>query len=363
MKYNLTIREIRKVLYSWEGPIVVAYSGGKDSSAVLKLVLNAVAGRPKLSRKVTVIYCDTRVENPVLDAFVKRTLRGLKVEAGICAPGLSVKILRPALHQNYFVRVIGRGYPPPTTFFRWCTKDLRIRPVQKFIRRLGRDALVVVGTRRGESSQRDRVLARAGSLSKKGPLIQRQMDGGLETHLYLPIVGYSLDDVWECLADLSVPECIDVHKLAEVYRHGGGECPMIRETNDQPCASARFGCWVCTVVRRDKSAENLLRAGYDDLNAYYDFRTWLSQIRNDLSLRCKRRRNGQVGPGPFKLEARRLILDRVRELERCAGCSLITQVEERYIRRLWDLDRASPTYMDGEDLLAMSVGSEPVLTY
>lgn len=118
MNFKSTIREISKVIFEWEGPIVVAYSGGKDSSAVLKLVFNALVAKPSLVRKVHVIYCDTKVENPILDEFVKRTLRRLKKEAAITAPNLEVKILTPALHQRYFVRIIGRGYPPPTSFFR-----------------------------------------------------------------------------------------------------------------------------------------------------------------------------------------------------------------------------------------------------
>ena len=56
---------------------------------------------------------------------------------------------------------------------------------------------------------------------------------------------------------------------------------MICDSEGPPCASARFGCWVCTVVRRDKSAENLLKAGFENLRHYYDFRSWLLQIRND----------------------------------------------------------------------------------
>ena len=120
------------------------------------------------------------------------------------------------------------------------------------------------------------------------------------------------------------------------------------ETNDQPCASARFGCWVCTVVRRDRSAENLLQSGYGHLRGYYEFRNWIPEIRNDLKFRCKRRRNGRVAPGPLTLYARRLILQRVKKLEKAIGHTLISKSEERYIRGLWKSDRRSDTYMKTE---------------
>jgi 3'-phosphoadenosine 5'-phosphosulfate sulfotransferase (PAPS reductase)/FAD synthetase len=181
------IEEIVEVLTRWVGPIVVAYSGGKDSSAVLKLAINALLRKPELAGRVTVIYCDTKVENPILDGFVKGTLRSLKAELGSLGLEIRIKILSPALHQRYFVRVIGRGYPPPTSFFRWCTKDLRIRPVQTFIREIGERPLVLVGTRRGESAQRDRIIKKAGGDLAQGPLIQKQMDGGTQTFLYLPM--------------------------------------------------------------------------------------------------------------------------------------------------------------------------------
>jgi DNA sulfur modification protein DndC len=342
------VQEVCQVLSEWRGPVIVAYSGGKDSSAVVKLVVNALLAKPELSSKITIIYCDTKVENPILDEFTKRTLKALKAELAALGLGVGVRILCPALHQRYFVRVIGRGYPPPTSFFRWCTKDLRIRPVQAFIRKMGEQSLVLVGTRRGESAQRDRVLERAGGGMKQGPVFQKQMDGGLQTVLYLPIVTFGVQEVWEALAELSVPRSIDIHELAELYRYGGGECPMVRETKDQPCASARFGCWVCTVVRRDKSAENLLKAGFDDLRAFYDFRGWLSQIRNEPKRRCNRRRNGQLAPGPFTLKTRRMMLRRVRKLEKQVGKTLISRVEERAIRSLWEIDRSSVLYREME---------------
>jgi DNA sulfur modification protein DndC len=347
MKLSSTIKEITRVISAWDGPIAVAYSGGKDSSAVLKLTYNALLLNPALANKVTLIYCDTKVENPVLDSFVKRTLKALKAEAVKNLPKLKVRILTPAIHQRYFVRVIGRGYPPPTSFFRWCTKDLRIRPVQTFVRKLGASPMIIIGTRQGESAQRDRLLARIGN-AKTGPVIQRQIDGGLATNLYLPIARYSLEDVWECIAELALPKSVDVHRLAELYKHGGGECPMVRDSNDQPCANTRFGCWVCTVVRRDKSAENLLRAGYEKLNPYYEFRRWIAEIRNDPGLRCRRRRNGQEAPGPFKLKTRRMILQKVRELEKKIGHSLISKSEERLINKLWAKDLRSLQYRTSE---------------
>jgi DNA sulfur modification protein DndC len=336
------VREISDVLENWRGPIFVAYSGGKDSSAVVKLVANALRIPRRPRKDIKFVYCDTGVENPVVSAFVLRTLKSLAREMEQVGFPKCVKILKPRLDQRFFVRVIGRGYPPPTQFFRWCTKDLRIRPVQFYLRQLGESPLVVLGTRRGESAQRDRGLQDHDGT--RGPFIRRQNDGGRNTYVYSPIVEFDLDSVWTTIDELDFPQSIDVTRLAAIYRDGGGECPILRESNDKPCASARFGCWTCTVVRRDKSAEHLIEAGYDSLKPFHEFRRWLSEIRNDPRMRCRRRRNGSEGLGPFTLRARQLILENVRILEATTKKLIIDRKEETEIRRLWQTDRDSVAY-------------------
>lgn len=338
--------QIRDVVSLWDGPVVIAYSGGKDSSAVLKLVVRAWMKFAKLRKDIKIIYCDTGVENPLVSNFVKGTLASLTKELehlGICD---AVKILKPEVSQRYFVRIVGRGYPPPTQFFRWCTKDLRIRPVQKFLRKFGSDPLVLVGTRSGESAQRDRVL---GEISP-GPYIRRQLDGGLSTYLYSPIINFSLEDVWDTLVDLDYPKSVDVGELMRIYRDGGGECPVIRDSNDQPCSSARFGCWTCTVVRRDRSAEKMVKSGHLALKPYLDFRQRLLELRNDPTMRCKRRRNGSLGLGPFTLDARRLIYEEVLSLEGIVGVCILEGAEKAEIQRLWRQDQSSMAYsrIEGE---------------
>ena len=340
------IRQINEVVSSWNGPVVVAYSGGKDSSTVLKLVVGAWKKFANLRKDIKIIYCDTGVENPLVSEFVKNTFASLKEELKCLGIDDPVRILKPDIRQRYFVRVIGRGYPPPTQFFRWCTKDLRIRPVQRFLRKLGKDPLVLIGTRSGESAQRDRTFGEV----PEGPFIRRQSDGGLSTHLYSPIINFSLDDVWETLVDLEHPRSVNIAELMRIYRDGGGECPVVRETNDRPCSSARFGCWTCTVVRRDRSAEKMVESGHHTLRPYLEFRQWLSELRNNPTMRCKRRRNGSLGLGPLTLSARELIYQKVLALEEIVGVRLLEDAEKAEIRRLWREDQSSMAYcrLEGE---------------
>lgn len=110
--------------------------------------------------------------------------------------------------------------------------------------------------------------------------------------------------------------------------------------------NSRFGCWCCTIVKEDKSLQNFINHGSNELVPLRDFRNWLVSIRQDPNFRDNKRRNGKVykknngeyGFGPFKLEARQEILKRLLELQKDTGIELITMDELKYIDTLWDLE-------------------------
>jgi DNA sulfur modification protein DndC len=88
----------------------------------------------------------------------------------------------------------------------------------------------------------------------------------------------------------------------------------------------------------------MIEAGHAELRPFHEFRRWLSENRNDRSLRCGRRRNGTEGLGPFTLEARKLLLEKVRGLELATGKKIISVEDETEIRRLWEIDQKSEAY-------------------
>jgi DNA sulfur modification protein DndC len=313
---------------------IIGYSGGKDSTAALKIFLSA-AKRAKLSEAaITVIYCDTGVENPELDFFAKAALRRLSIELPLEFPNARVEILKAPVQERFFVRIIGRGYAPPSNRFRWCTKGLRILPVQRFLKNEGSNAVVVLGLRYGESVQRDRSLKSGAS---KDEIWQRQREGAAGD-LLLPIIDFSLEQVWIAAQALNFPTAIDSIGLEDLYRGASEECPLVRSPLSPPCASGRFGCWTCTVVRRDKSTENMIRQGKTWLAPYLEFRNWLQQFREEREYRWPTRRNGVLGPGPFTVDGRKLILRRLQLLEADVDRELVSDEELRCISRLWEVD-------------------------
>jgi DNA sulfur modification protein DndC len=342
------IAYITKQFIRFPSEVYIGFSGGKDSSTVVKLLYTAAQALAQDRCTFTVTYCDTGVENPVVDRYVKGVLQDLDHEAQIDGMPFRTKIIQPSVEQSFFVRLIGRGYPPPTNSFRWCTKDIRIRPFRTFLEDRNGQTLIAIGTRAGESQQRDRSLKKSVGQKDEEEFYQIQRDGFPGAILFTPIIDFSTFDVWEALTTIPSPKCISGETLARLYKDGSGECPAIRDFKDKPCSRARFGCWTCTVVRRDRSAEGLIQRGYEELVPYFEFRRWLMEIRNNAEYRCRYRRNGQPGPGPFNLGARRMILGRLDSLEVEIQEPILTPEQRSRILELWQSDLSNEEYLASE---------------
>jgi hypothetical protein len=144
--------------------------------------------------------------------------------------------------------------------------------------------------------------------------------------------------VWDALFWLPAPRSLRANALQELYRGASGECPVIEAPQSPPCASGRFGCSVCTVVRKDKSAMELVRSGKTESSPFLQFRDWLAQFRNDPGNRWPTRRNGSEGVGLFTLKARKEILRRIDLLEIQTRTIILDSAERGLIARMWELD-------------------------
>jgi len=326
-------------------PWIVGYSGGKDSSLVMKILLTALSNLPAKKRKpLWVFYCDTGVEIPVLSSYIKKSLSDIQKEGKELGIDIVSKAIKPSISNHYFVKVIGRGYPPPTNKFRWCTDKLRIDPIQAAIKNTAgsSSSIVVLGTRYDESEERNRILERHATDKKH---VFRQ-SGHNHTSIFCPISEFSTDEVWLGLVELNNIKSININRLSNIYKLISGECPIVRLPDTNPCSKGRFGCWTCTVVRQDRATKNLIDNGFTDLQPLYDFRQWLLDIRDNTNYRCTIRRNGVKGLGPFRLHARKDILQRLLETERRSGYKLIRRDEISEISRLWQLDEDSDRYKE-----------------
>lgn len=324
-------------------PWVVAYSGGKDSTAILQLVYELVAllkseGRAT-TKPVYVISSDTRVESPNVARYVADSLHRIETAAREADMPIFTRLVAPQPEESFWGKLIGLGYPSPTRWFRWCTTNMKIRPSRRAIEGITRQygsVILLLGTRSSESSQRGNAIA-ARDTNNQGLNRHHEIPNAL---VATPIVDWTTDQVWEYLYANDPPWGGDHGFMLNLYRQAnGGECPVVLDLNTPSCGGSRFGCWTCTVVKEDKSMQGFIQSGEEGLQPLNEFRDWLKTIREDMSRRSPLRRDGKTaGPGPFNAATRMEILDGLLAMEARVGFPLISDDDLQYIQEAWSVE-------------------------
>lgn len=330
-------------------PWIVGFSGGKDSTLVAHLAFEALLSIPPSlrTRHIHIVSNDTLVESPLVMAHLSKVQKQIEQAASALELPITVATTHPDLRQSFWVLLIGKGYPTPNQTLRWCTDRLKIQPTSNYI--LDKvsaygAAILVLGVRKDESESRKRSIEKRQNIAETNLTPHTTLSGAL---VYRPIVDLSTDEVWQLLAEHNPPWGGQHRDLIQLYRDAeGGECPVVMSKDDAPgCGtnSSRFGCWTCTVVEKDKSLQGFVDSGMEEYAVLIAFREWLKEIRNNPEYRQVERRNGKVQfkdngkhiPGPFTVEARQMILNRLLEDQAKYGAQLISPEEIELIRREW----------------------------
>jgi DNA sulfur modification protein DndC len=357
-------------------PWILGYSGGKDSTTVLQLVWNAIAALPaeKQNKTVYIITTDTLVENPIVSTWVGNSLKLMSAAAQEQELPIEPHLLHPAIKDTFWVSLMGKGYPAPRNRFRWCTERLKIHPSNSFIRdmiRASGEVILVLGTRRAESIKRAATMEkyRAGKVGDRISSTSSIRDSSLYENpslpnslIYSPIEDWRNDEVWLYLNQYENPWGQSNKDLFAMYRGAteDNECPLVVDTSTPSCGSSRFGCWVCTMVSKDKSMEAMIQNDEEKewMQPLLDIRNELD-VENDRDRRDFRRLTGNVQlfernidgeisvepiPGPYTKEWRetwlRKLLTAQTQIRRTApeqmrDITLITAEELSEIRRIW----------------------------
>jgi DNA sulfur modification protein DndC len=361
-------RQTQETYLSDSRPWVIGYSGGKDSTAVVQHVWNALSALPreKLTKPVYVISSDTLVESPVIVDQIRTTLSRIETTAAERGLPFKTDIVKPDVRDTFWVNLIGKGYPAPYKRFRWCTDRMKIQPANRFIKATAEkygEVVLVLGVRRTESSARAQVM----SLHKRhGEALSRHSDMPA-AWVYTPIEDWTTNDVWTFLLQVASPWGNNNRDLVAMYRNANaGECPLVVDTKTPSCGNSRFGCWVCTVVERDRTMEAMIENGEEWMTPMLEFRDYLVTTQDPAQkrgIRDIRRRDGRVHLwgenkekviwGPYKFQFRQELLARllrtqnaVRDSGPESDMELITMAELEEIRRIWRMECA-----DWEDTL------------
>jgi DNA sulfur modification protein DndC len=345
----------------------VAYSGGKDSTALLTAVLYLIdVGIVAPPKTLTVLRADTRMELPPLDAAAEDLMARLRLD------GYDARTVLPPLDDRFFVYMLGRGVPPPSNTFRWCTDKLKISPMANIVRDLGAIAgtrdktLMLTGVRIGESARRDESIAAACSRdgaecgqgrihlslagSKENDINRYFVPGtdGSPCDTLAPVLHWRVCHVWDWLnGEGEAPDHAYLpftERVADAYGFRGEK--RYEE-------AARTGCVGCNLASRDVALDRLIeRPKYTYLSPLKRLRELYAELKKPCNRLRKpggeRRKDGdlcanQNRMGPLTFDARRKALAEVLSIQADvnAGCllpgaaySLINQEEHARILEL-----------------------------
>lgn len=130
---------IQEVIKKTEKPLVVQFSGGKDSMAMVGLVR-------EITDNFIGCYMQTDIDFPEAISFARESARKLNFD---------LLVSTPADHLGgFFERLPKFGWP--TIHSTWCNRDLKVRPQRKrLIKEFGKGIYYkLVGVRRYESTRR-----------------------------------------------------------------------------------------------------------------------------------------------------------------------------------------------------------------
>lgn len=215
------------------------FSGGKDSNATVQSALYLVAKQlVQAPLKVVILFADTQMEFPQYLEEVSR--KGELLAEAWRALGVEARYIEvaPIIQSDFWVRLLGWGYAPPTKPMRWCTDHLKIQPARKMRNALGmNDALLFVGARYGESGRRDDFLSCTIG-GECGPDAMARVKSKFPT--LLPIVHWRQCAVWDFLQLIAPTELnISNKRLRDIYG---------------PDGDLRYGCWSCPLIFNDRTA-------------------------------------------------------------------------------------------------------------
>ncbi len=339
-----------------------AFSGGKDSTALVTLLAHLIAeGDVPRPESLTVLYADTRLELPPLQQSALAVLTELERR------GIKTQVVLPVLDDRFFVYVFGRGVPPPSNTFRWCTPQMKVEPMMEALRGLrdqtGEKILMLTGVRLGESAARDARISvscgKNGAECGQGWLQVSTPESVADT--LAPLLHWRVCLVWSWLTYHAPALGWDTRLIAETYG-------FVDEAHE---ANTRTGCVGCNLASRDTALENLLRLPqWEYLRPLLRLRPLYAELKKARNRLRKggdeRRKDGTLAAnpmrmGPLTFEARRWGLQQVLGIQeevnaaaRSAGRPEISLIDDTERARIQELIGAEtwPQGWDGSEVRA-----------
>jgi DNA sulfur modification protein DndC len=276
---------------------VLAFSGGKDSTAVAALFYKWLRERGVRDVEVVLLHNDTLSEIPDMEMWARYFMD--QFEEKMRSLGIPVRriVAAPSPLDTWYWRVYVRGYPASTFNFRWCVDLLKVEPTMRALKEL-RDYILVVGSRDEESAARAKSMqVRFGKCMREGSCLGAYFAVNNDIPKVAPIRFWSLEDVWRFL---KAQRDFDVGPLLRLYLLNGNP-------------GVRYGCWHCTLVKRQWG--NYL----DDRYLYAEAVRVLYRIVSDMEQLRTVKSRGYSRLGPLNALGRSILFNAVRVAEELGG--------------------------------------------
>ena len=295
-----------------------AWSWGKDSTTVVTLITQLICtGQIPKPETFTIFAADTRMELPPLWASSKVITEQLE------ARGVEVKVVTAPIEDRFLVYILGRGVPPPSNRFRWCTGQIKVEPMEAALREhlsnTEEKILMLTGVRLGESSIRDQRINV--SCSKDGAECgQGWYQEGLKNDLcstLAPILHWRVCNVWDWLKI-----------FAPMEKYGGWETQILADAyggDEAEELNARTGCIGCPLASKDKALDNVIKIDrWSYLHPLKKLKPIYREMRKpQYRLRKpggQKRKDGKLSKnqqrmGPLSLDARKQFLQQILEIQ------------------------------------------------
>jgi len=297
-------------------PLVIGFSGGKDSSVVANLAMLAAKEAALDGLNPLVVVSTGYVgggENP--EGAIHFRQEHAKMKAYGEKHGFRVisQIVTPNLSSLWQVNVLtGRSLPSFPGEDAKCSVDMKVKPqnvaINALFKRLKKETSIepvtLLGVRFDESITRAENMRSRGDT---GLTSYRGGEGKKKRLMLSPIAFWTEDDVWLAIYDTfaEMDSYTDFEECRRLYAASEGEGCAYKAAQKKQAAvamnlvveggkakkpsgcSARTGCFVCTMNSSDKSLENMTKfePRYEYAKGLVRFNKFLQATRFDWSRR------------------------------------------------------------------------------
>jgi len=303
--------------------LVVAWSGGKDSSVTLNLAFSALRELKAEGVAIPmlhVVHSDTRMENPRVLMYNEGQIKSIEAYAKAAGIPARVWVASPTLSNDYLVAILsGRSIMSVgsntkcSNMAKGSALDRIKRQVRAFVaaetgvKPKHANLVSLIGTRFDESAARSIKMAERGESSIDA--VDAMGDGQM---VLSPIADWNTFDVFTYIGYVrsNKIEAYDpFDELVSIYRDAnGGDCMVNSfisgKEQARPACGARLGCWTCARITTDSSANNIIATeggAYEWMSPLRDLRAFMIAKHFDPSARCWLARTVNEETGSVKI--------------------------------------------------------------